>query len=149
MMIILVPLTRDNAGKSIINIFYIFGDAWKNIPFRKLCIATFLVFNSFQTIAAFSFFIIVHYLFLEMHRAAGIWPAMHGSVGAIVTTFLVIPLVSKMAQSYGKKETFIISQVHINYWICPYFGFYLFPVSHICFCLLCLSSHLELVGYLL
>ena len=41
----LVPLTRDNVGKSIINIFYIFGDAWKNIQFRKLCIATFLVFN--------------------------------------------------------------------------------------------------------
>ena len=106
----LVPLTRDNAGKSIINIFYIFRDAWKNIPFRKLCIATFLVFNSFQTIAAFSFFIIVHYLFSGDASAAGIWPAMHGSVGAIVTTFLVIPLVSKMAQSYGKKETFIISQ---------------------------------------
>lgn len=106
----LVPLTRENAGKSIVNILYIFKDAWKNIPFRKLCIATFLVFNSFQTIAAFSFFIIVHYLFLGDASAAGIWPSMHGSVGAILTSFLVIPVVSKMAQIYGKKETFIISQ---------------------------------------
>ena len=106
----LVPLTRENAGKSIVNILYIFKDAWKNIPFRKLCIATFLVFNSFQTIAAFSFFIIVHYLFFGDASAAGIWPSMHGSVGAILTSFLVIPVVSKMAQIYGKKETFIISQ---------------------------------------
>ena len=99
-----MPLTRDNAGKSIVNIFYIFGDAWKNIPFRKLCIATFLVFNSFQTIAAFSFFIIVHYLFSGDASAAGIWPAMHGSVGAIVTTFLVIPLVSKNGSVIWKKR---------------------------------------------
>jgi GPH family glycoside/pentoside/hexuronide:cation symporter len=69
-----------------------------------------LIFNSFQTIAAFSFFIIVHYLFLGDAYAASPWPTLHGSVGAIVTTFVVIPIVSKMAQKYGKKETFIISQ---------------------------------------
>ncbi|NCX34912.1 MAG: MFS transporter, partial [Proteobacteria bacterium] len=97
-------------GNSLINIFHIFKDAWRNIPFRKLCIATFLVFNSFQTIAAFSFFIIVHYLFMGDASAASPWPTLHGSVGAIVTTFIVIPIVSKMAQTYGKKETFIISQ---------------------------------------
>ena len=106
----LVPITRKNIGNSLINIIHIFKDAWKNIPFRKLCIATFLVFNSFQTIAAFSFFIIVHYLFLGDASAASPWPTLHGSVGAIVTTFVVIPIVSKMAQRYGKKETFIISQ---------------------------------------
>ena len=106
----LVPLTKENVGKSFVNIFYIFKDAFKNDPFRKLCIATFLVFNSFQTIAAFSFFIIVHYLFMGDASAASPWPTLHGSAGAIVTTFLVIPIVSKMAQTYGKKETFIISQ---------------------------------------
>ena len=106
----LIPVSRENIGKSFKNIFVIFKDAYQNIPFRKLCIATFLVFNSFQTIAAFSFFIIVHYLFLGDASAASPWPTLHGSVGAIVTTFIVIPIVSKMAQKYGKKETFIISQ---------------------------------------
>ena len=106
----LVPVTKENIGKSFTNIFTIFGDAFQNVPFRKLCIATFLVFNSFQTIAAFSFFIIVHYLFSGDASAAIPWPTLHGSVGALVTTFMVIPLVSKMAQIYGKKETFIISQ---------------------------------------
>jgi GPH family glycoside/pentoside/hexuronide:cation symporter len=106
----LIPLTKENIGKSFKNIFVIFNDAFKNIPFRKLCIATFLVFNSFQTIAAFSFFIIVYYLFNGDAGAAGVWPTLHGSVGAICTSFLVIPILSFMAQKIGKKNTFIISQ---------------------------------------
>ena len=133
----LVPVTKENIGKSFTNIFIIFKDAFKNVPFRKLCIATFLVFNSFQTIAAFSFFIIVHYLFSGDASAAIPWPTLHGSVGALVTTFLVIPLVSKMAQIYGKKETFIISQSisvigYILFWFLfipgkPYMFLYALP----------------------
>ena len=106
----LIPVSRENIGKSFKNIFVIFKDAYKNIPFRKLCIATFLVFNSFQTIAAFSFFIIVYYLFNGDAGAAGVWPTLHGSLGAVCTSFLVIPILSKMAQSIGKKNTFLISQ---------------------------------------
>ena len=106
----LIPVSRENIGKSFKNIFIIFKDAYQNIPFRKLCIATFLVFNSFQTIAAFSFFIIVYYLFNGDAGTAGIWPTLHGSVGAICTSFLVIPILSKMAQRIGKKNTFLISQ---------------------------------------
>ena len=106
----LIPLTRETIGKSFKNIFVIFDDAFKNIPFRKLCIATFLVFNSFQTIAAFSFFIIVYYLFNGDAGAAGVWPTLHGSIGAICTSFVVIPILSVMAQKIGKKNTFVISQ---------------------------------------
>ena len=106
----LIPVSRENIGKSFKNIFVIFKDAYKNIPFRKLCIATFLVFNSFQTIAAFSFFIIVYYLFNGDTETVGIWPTLHGSLGAVCTSFLVIPILSMMAQRIGKKNTFIISQ---------------------------------------
>ena len=106
----LIPVSRENIGKSFKNIFVNFKDAYQNIPFRKLCIATFLVFNSFQTIAAFSFFIIVYYLFNGDAGAAGVWPTLHGSLGAVCTSFLVIPILSKMAQSIGKKNTFLISQ---------------------------------------
>ncbi|MEL7163599.1 MAG: MFS transporter, partial [Bacteroidota bacterium] len=35
----------------------------KNKPFMKLCAATFLVFNGFQIVASFSFFIVVFYMF--------------------------------------------------------------------------------------
>jgi len=106
----LIPVSRENIGNSFKNIFVIFKDDYQNIPFRKLCIATFLVFNSFQTIAAFSFFIIVYYLFNGDAGTAGVWPTLHGSVGAICTSFLVIPILSKMAQRIGKKNTFLISQ---------------------------------------
>ena len=87
-----------------------FKDAFNNKPFRKLCVATFLVFNSFQTIAAFSFFIIVYHLFNGDAAAAGYWPTLHGCVGALVTTFVVIPIVTKMSEKMGKKNTFMISQ---------------------------------------
>ena len=43
--------------------------------------------------------------------SAGNWPAMHGSVGALVTTFLVIPIITYMSKKMGKKKAFIISQL--------------------------------------
>ena len=55
----LQPINSKNLGKAANNIITSFVAAYQNKPFRKLCIATFLIFNTFQTIAAFSFFIIV------------------------------------------------------------------------------------------
>ena len=81
----------------------------RNKPFLKLCGATFLVFNGFQTIAQFSFFIIVYYLFQGDTGAAGTWPAWFGTVSAIGTAFLVIPIVTKLSEKFGKKNAFIIA----------------------------------------
>ncbi len=106
----LEPLSRHNMAKSLKGIFTGFKEAFANKPFRKLCFATFLIFNSFNTIAAFSFFIIVYYMFEGNAAAAGVWPTLHGSVGALVTTFLVIPIVTKMSEMMGKKKAFIVSQ---------------------------------------
>ena len=133
MMIIWFLLRGKNIGNSLINIIHIFKDAWKNIPFRKLCIATFLVFNSFQTIAAFSFFIIVHYLFLGDASAASPWPTLHGSVGAIVTTFVVIPIVSKMAQKVWKERKLLLFHKVYLLLVIFYFGFFLYLESLTCF----------------
>ena len=66
--------------------------------------------NSFNVIATFTFFIILHYLFAGDEAAVGVWPALHGSIGALVTTFLVIPIVAAMSKRIGKKKTFIASQ---------------------------------------
>ncbi len=104
------PLNFQNAGKSLKEIFIGARIALRNKAFRKLCIATFLVFNAFNTIAAFSFFIIVYYLFNGDAGAAGIWPTLHGSLGAIATTFIVIPIVAKISKKIGKKKTFLLSQ---------------------------------------
>ncbi|MEN8845496.1 MAG: MFS transporter, partial [Candidatus Arcticimaribacter sp.] len=82
------PMTLKNIGGSLVKIWDSFGEAFTSAPFRKLCFATFLIFNAFNTVAAFTFFIIVYYLFNGDAGAAGIWPTLFGSVGALCTTFL-------------------------------------------------------------
>lgn len=106
----LVPLSLGNIGNSLWEIFLGFKEAFLNKPFRKLCIATFFIYNSFNTIAAFSFFIIVYYMFNGDAGSAGIWPTLHGSVAALSTTFIVIPIITAMSKRLGKKRTFMISQ---------------------------------------
>jgi len=83
----------------------------KNKPFMKLCGATFLVFNGFQMVASFSFFIIVFYIYNGDYGQAGTWPAWFASLTAVVTAFMVIPIISRIASKWGKKRAFIISTV--------------------------------------
>jgi len=75
----------------------------------KLCGATFFVFNGFQTIAQFAFFIIIFYLFNGDTDAAGNWPAWFGTVSALATAFLVIPIITYISTRVGKKKAFIIA----------------------------------------
>ncbi|MUU77786.1 MFS transporter [Winogradskyella endarachnes] len=103
-------LTIKNIGGSLKEIGNNFVEAFKSVPFKKLCFATFFVFNAFNTVASFTFFIIVYYLFNGDAAAAGIWPTLFGSVGALVTTFIVIPIVAKMSKALGKKKAFMLSQ---------------------------------------
>jgi GPH family glycoside/pentoside/hexuronide:cation symporter len=81
----------------------------KNKPFIKLCGATFLIFNGFQTIAQFAMFIIVYYLFQGDKVASGSWPAWFGTISSMATAFLVIPIVTKLSEKVGKKNAFIIA----------------------------------------
>ncbi|MCB9286643.1 MAG: MFS transporter [Lewinellaceae bacterium] len=81
----------------------------KNKPFVKLCGATFLVFNGFQMVASFSFFIIVFYMFKGDYGLAGNWPAWFSTISAVVTAFMVIPIITWMANKVGKRKAFIIS----------------------------------------
>ncbi len=94
-----------------------FNDLWRGVlitlankPFQKVCIATFCIFNAFNTVAGFAFFIIVYYMNQGDPVQAGNWPALFGSVSAICTCFLVIPIINWMAQKFGKLKTFIITQ---------------------------------------
>lgn len=103
-------LTLKNIAGPIRDILNGFVEAFSIKPFRQLCIATFLIYNTFYTIASFSFFIVVYYLFNGDAGAAGVWPTLFGSVGALVTTFIVIPIVAKMSKTMGKKKAFIRSQ---------------------------------------
>jgi len=122
----LVPLTLANVGRGFAELMHGFKEAFACVPFRKLCIATFLIFNAFNTVAAFSFFIVVYHLFNGDTAAAGIWPTLFGSVGALVTTFAVIPAVAWMSRRVGKKKAFMLSQgisiigyVLLWFWMIP------------------------------
>jgi GPH family glycoside/pentoside/hexuronide:cation symporter len=106
----LVPLTPQNIGSSLRDIVRSFREAFAIRAFREICIATFLVYNAFNTVAAFSFFIIVYHLFAGDATAAGVWPALFGSVGALITTFVVIPCVTWLSRRVGKKRAFLLSQ---------------------------------------
>ncbi|HRJ30141.1 MAG TPA: MFS transporter [Cyclobacteriaceae bacterium] len=104
------PLSLSTIGGSLKKILSGFKEAFKLKPFKQLCIATFLVFNAFNTVAAFSFFIIVYHLFNGDAGAAGVWPTLFGCLGALGTTFLVIPIVTRLSKRIGKRNAFIASQ---------------------------------------
>lgn len=105
-----LPLTIKSIGSSFVEIIQNFKEAFKLKAFVKLCLSTFFIFNAFNTIAAFSFFIIVWYMFKGDAGAAGVWPTLFGSLASLVTTFLVIPIVAFMSKKLGKKKAFIYSQ---------------------------------------
>ncbi len=85
------------------------GLVFRNKPFVKLCAATFLVFNGFQLVASFSYFIIVFYLFKGDYGLTGNWPAWFSTASAVTTAFLVIPVITAIANKVGKRNAFIIS----------------------------------------
>jgi GPH family glycoside/pentoside/hexuronide:cation symporter len=96
----------------------------KNDPFMRLCGATFLVFNGFQMVASFSFFIIVFYMFNGSYELAGTVPAVFSILIAFVTFVLVIPTVTWMANKFGKRNAFIISTfISIIGYILKWWGF--------------------------
>ena len=104
------PLNSANIGNSLMKIFESFVAAFKIKEFRKLCGATFLIFNAFNTVAALTFFVIVYKLFNGDAGASGIWVSMFGCLGALGTTFIVIPGVAWMSKKLGKKKAFMLSQ---------------------------------------
>lgn len=106
----LIPMTLANLSVGVKELTDGFKEAFGCAPFRKLCYATFLIFNAFNTVAAFSFFIVVYHLFNGSTADAWIWPTLFGSVGALITTFAVIPTVAWMSGKMGKKNAFMLSQ---------------------------------------
>jgi glycoside/pentoside/hexuronide:cation symporter, GPH family len=133
----LIPLSMKNIGGGLKEIINGFKEAFKIRPFRKLCFSTFFIFNAFNTVASFSFFIIVYHLFNGNAGAAGVWPTLFGSVGALITTFAVIPTVAWMSKKMGKKNAFMLSQGisligYVLFWFLfvpgkPYMFFFALP----------------------
>ena len=102
-------LTIKNIARNFKGLIRNMLQIFKNIPFVRLCGATFLVFNGFQMVASFSYFIIVFYMFRGDYGAAGTWPAWFSTVSALCTAFLIIPVITIMSNKWGKRNAFIIS----------------------------------------
>ncbi len=96
-----------------------------NKPFLRLCGATFFVFNGFQIVAQFAFFIIIYYLFNGDNAAAGQYPAWFGTVSALATATLVIPIITWMSVKIGKRNAFIISSfISVIGYALKWYGFH-------------------------
>ena len=104
-------ITFKTLASNLKDLFAGIVEVSKNKPFMKLCGATFLVFNGFQLVAAFGVFIIVFYMYNGSYELAGTWPAWFNTINAMITAFIVIPIISRMANKWGKKKAFIISTV--------------------------------------
>lgn len=102
-------ITLKSLAKNFKSLIKNMGLIFKNIPFVRLCGATFLVFNGYQMVASFSYFIIVFYMFRGDYGAAGTWPAWFSTISAISTAFLIIPIITWMSNKWGKRNAFIVS----------------------------------------
>jgi glycoside/pentoside/hexuronide:cation symporter, GPH family len=102
-------LTLKNIVKNFKSLLRNMVLIFKNASFVRLCGATFLVFNGFQMVASFSYFIIVFYMFKGDYGLAGTWPAWFSTVSALATAFLIIPVITWIANKLGKRNAFIIS----------------------------------------
>ncbi len=102
-------ITFRNLAKNLKGLIRNMVLIFKNKPFVRLCGATFLVFNGYQMVASFSYFIIVFYMFRGDYGAAGTWPAWFSTISAMCTAFLIIPIITWMANRWGKRNAFIIA----------------------------------------
>jgi len=117
-------ITFKSMFSNLKDLFHGIVQVSKNKPFMKLCGATFLVFNGFQMVAAFSVYIIVFYMYNGSYTLAGTWPAWFSMISAIITAFLVIPIISIMANKWGKRAAFIISTfISLVGYALKWFGF--------------------------
>ena len=113
-----------NIGASLAKIYDSFIEAFKIKEFRKLCGATFFIYNAFMAVSSLTFFVIVYKLFNGDAEATGIWVSLFGCLGALGTTFIVIPVVAWLSKKMGKKKAFMLTQsISILGYIMLYFLF--------------------------
>ncbi|MBU1087614.1 MAG: MFS transporter [Candidatus Omnitrophica bacterium] len=98
----------DGLGKNIAKFFKGFAITLKSKPFLKLCTSTFLVFNGFMLVSAFSSYVIIYYVFGGDSPAGATYMGLFGTVSSI-STFCVIPFITWVSTKIGKRRAFIFS----------------------------------------
>ncbi|MBT8144538.1 MAG: MFS transporter, partial [Gammaproteobacteria bacterium] len=78
----------------------------KVVPFLKLCVATFLIFNGFMLIASFQSYVLIYYVFQGDTDAGSQWLGHVGLLGAL-STLVIIPIVTWLGTKIGKRRALI------------------------------------------
>jgi glycoside/pentoside/hexuronide:cation symporter, GPH family len=95
-------------GRNFLSFFKGFLITIKFQPFLKLCAATFLVFNGFMLVSAFSSYVIIYYVYSGDKFAGAQLMGWNGTVSAI-STFAVIPLITWLSTRIGKRRAFFFT----------------------------------------
>lgn len=95
-------------GRNFLSFFQGFAITIKFAPFQKLCVATFLVFNGFMLVSAFSSYVIIYYVYSGDKDLGGKLMGWNGTASAIAT-FCVIPLVTWISTRIGKRRAFFLA----------------------------------------
>ena len=83
--------------------------AFKNRPFVKLTVITFLIFNGFMLASAFSAYVIFFYDYAGDYGKGGILLGWFGTVSALSSFLIVIPLIAWVGTKIGKRNTLLIT----------------------------------------
>jgi glycoside/pentoside/hexuronide:cation symporter, GPH family len=78
------------------------------MPFLRICVATFLVFNGFILIASFQTYVLIYYV-AGGDQVEGAKLAGYAGTVATLSTFAVIAFVAWLGTKVGKQRAFIIS----------------------------------------
>ena len=90
------------------NFFAGFAATLRFVPFRKLCVATFLVFNGFILIAAFQSYVMIYYVYAgDAEKGAALFG--HSGLIQALTALVVVILVTFMATKIGKRRAFYVA----------------------------------------
>lgn len=112
-------LPKPGKGAEAVNVIKHLLDncvsSFKCGPFVKLIAVTFLIFNGFMLASAFTAYVVFFYCFgnqptMElMYQNGGTLLGAFGTVSAICTAFLAIPLTTWISTRLGKRKTFLIT----------------------------------------
>lgn len=100
--------TASAFKRNLVEFFKGFATTLKSVPFLKLGLATFLVFNGFILIAAFQSYVTIYYVCGGDQNLGAEYVGYTGTIAA-VSTFIVIPIVTWLATKIGKRRAFFYS----------------------------------------
>ncbi len=94
--------------RNMLDFFRGFMTTIRFVPFLKLCVATFLVFNGFMLIAAFQSYVIIYYVFGGDTDAGAAFVGHSGLLGAVSTLFVII-FATWLGTKIGKRRAFFVT----------------------------------------